>query len=165
MRENEAALYLNVNARTLYRYRKSGKLAFREATGKTRPVIDYDEADIKKLKQELDRRRESLPKPASPSPPAGKRISFRMPTEGYEELSREAAKYEMTVAEYARRLVREGLESRFHAEAEELRAEVKRLTKEINVVRNDVAGAFEVVLEHVGLSADEAKQWVTENLR
>lgn len=165
MRENEAAAYLKINTRTLYRYRKSGKLAYREVAGKARPYIDYDQIALDELKHELDERRTSKPKPKESPRPTSRRVTFGMPLEGYEELSIEAAKYQMTAGEYARRLVREGLESRFHAETTELHDQMKRLKDDMNAVRTNFAAAFESVLEFVGLSPDDAKRWVEDNLR
>lgn len=165
MREKEAAAYLGVNARTLYRYRKKGELAFGAVPGKTRPAIDYDPADLERLKAELERQRTRMPKPSASPRPTPRRVSFGLPPAAYQELVEEAAKYGMGVGEYARRLVREGLESRFESEARELRAEVDLLKKEVHKVRYEFAGGFEAMLEYAGMSPEDARQWVTDNLR
>jgi hypothetical protein len=61
--------------------------------------------------------------------------------------------------------MRESLESRFREEGAELRAGLDRADVEIRKVRAEVASAFESVLEFVGLSEDDAKTWVNDNLR
>ena len=137
MSEKEAAQYLDLNPQTLYRYRKSGKLAFRLVPGKTRPTIAYERADVEALKQELEQQRAHSPKP-SPLPSSQmRRVSFGLPPGGYQELAAEAAQYEMGVGEYARRLMREGLESQFRSEAAELRGELKSLARQIDQVREE----------------------------
>ena len=165
MREPEAAQYLGLTMRTLRNYRRKGTLAYREATGKTRPTIEYDQSELDRLKAELDRRRESSAKPKPAGKPVLQRVTFGLPPEGYAELAEEAQRYGMSVGEYARRLVREGLESRFQSEAAELRSEVNQVKAELERTRKDFAAGFEAVLEYVGLNPDDAKTWVTENLR
>lgn len=165
MKEREAATFLKISPRTLYRYRKSGKIAFREAPGKTRPTIEYDDTDVELLKSELDERRAIRVKPAKIFIATAKRVSLTLPGEVYDELSQEAATYAMSPGEFARRLVREGLESSFQAEAAELHAAVNRIHTEVKHVRSDFAAGFESLLEYVGLTADDAKKWVAENLR
>ena len=165
MSEAEAALYLNLNARTLQRYRKKGTLAYREVTGKTRSTIVYDKADLDRLKADLEARRAASRKPQPTSKITLPRVAFGLPQSNYEELSKEAQRFGMSVGEYSRRLVREGLESRFQSEAAELRNRIKQLEAELSRTRKDFSAAFEAVLEYTGLDPDEAKKWVTENLR
>jgi len=165
MSESEAAALLNLNVRTLQRYRQKGTLAYREVKGKTRSTIEYDTADLDRLKVALDAQRAAGKKPKTPPKTTAQRVTFGLPNENYAELEKEAKRFGMSVGEYARRLVREGLESRFQSEATELRAKVKQLETELSRTRKDFASAFEVVLEYTGLDPNEAKQWVTENLR
>jgi hypothetical protein len=164
MREHEAAAHLGVSVRTLYRYRKAGKVAFRVVKGRGRPVIEYDRAEVERLKRTLAERAESASGPA-PEPPRRPRVTFGLSPSEHAELSRDAARYGMTPGEYARQLAREGMESRFRTEAAELRQELDTLQGELRKVRSEVASAFEVVLEYVGLAPEAARQWVTENLR
>lgn len=164
MRESEAAHYLGVTPQTLYRYRKAGTLPYRETKGKTRPYIEYDPDDLNRLKADLDQRRTRSAKPA-PLSPSRPRVTFGLPEPEYQELATEAKRYGMSPGEYARRLVREGLESRFQAEAAELRAHVGEVTRELKQVRAEFATGFEAVLEFVGLPPEQAHEWVTENLR
>ena len=169
MREKEAAAYLHVNPRTLYRYRQKGRLAFRVVPSQTRPHIEYAQADVEALGRELERQRSRSVKPAAQertdNGSAPRRVSFGLPSRDYEELAAEASRYGMKVGEYARQLVREGLESRFQAEASELHDEMNRQNSKIDQVRNDFAAGFEAILEFTGLSTEEAKEWVTNNLR
>ena len=165
MSEAEAAAYLNLTARTLQRYRKKGNLAYREANGKTRSTIEYDKADLDRLKAELQTKRAISRKPKPIAKTAMPRIAFGLPQENFAELEKEAQRFGMSVGEYARRLVREGLESRFQSEATELRNRVKQLETELSRTRKDFSAAFEAVLEYTGLDPEEAKKWVSENLR
>ncbi|WP_309710280.1 hypothetical protein [Armatimonas sp.] len=162
MSEQEAAQYLSVTARTLLNYRKSGRLSYRLAQGKTRPVIEYDRANLERLKAELIARTEV---PKTPKPTRLKRVTFGLAAHDYEELSGEAKKYDMKPGEYARRLMRESLESNLKGEIRELHTKDAKSREELKRLRNDVAGAFEALLEFMKLSPEEASQWVTENLR
>jgi hypothetical protein len=164
MREDKAALFVGVSTRTLYRLRKAGRLAYRELKGTARPVIDYDQEDLELLKAELDQRRTKSRKPGKP-PDTSPRITFGLPDREHGELIQEAAQYGMSPGEYARRLVRERLESRLRAETADLQREVKQVRTDLNRLRAEVAGAIEAVLEYVGLPSDEAKRWTTDNLR
>lgn len=164
MTEPEAIAYLNLTARTLRNYRKRGKLAYRQVTGKTRPVIEYDKADIDRLKAELDQQRQQSPKP-EPVKPALPRVTFGLPPDEYDEFVRAAEKVGMTPGEYARRLAREQMESRLLTETKELRAELAATKAEMRQRHNEVSAAFEAVLEDTGLSPEAAKRWVDDNLR
>lgn len=165
MTEKEAAQLLSLSVRTLRNYRHEGKLSFREVKGKTRPVIEYERAEVERLKAELDRRRQRSRKPA-PSPlQAPPRVTFGLPPAEFEELAAEARKYGLSAGEYARRLAREGLENRFREEAVELRTENQKLNAEIRRLRNDVSAAFEALLEFMQVSPEVAKQWADDNIR
>lgn len=164
MTEAEAAAFLQVTPRTLRNYRQSGELPYREVPGKTRPIIDYQQGDIERLKAKLEKRRQRSKKPVAVKPGLP-RVTFSLPPPEHEELSAEAKKYEQSPGEYARRLVREGLESRALAETAELRAEVDSLNAEIRKMKKEFLLAFEVVLEFSGVSKQDAKTWVDNNLR
>ena len=164
MNDQEAAAYLKVTSRTLRNYRNQGKLPYREVKGKTRPVIEYRQDDLDRLKAELQRQRQRSVKPKKAAP-ALPRVTFGLPPTELAELRAEAEKYGMTPADYARRLVREGMESTFKQESAELRSELTKVTEETRKIRKEFALGFEVVLEIAGFPADEAKQWVTDNLR
>ena len=165
MSEAEAAIYLQLNVRTLQRYRQKGTLAYREIKGKTRSNIDYEQAELDRLKATLDAKRTQSTKPKPVPKSSVQRVTFGLPNENYAELQRDAERFGMSVGEYARRLVREGMESRFQSEATELRTKIKQLETELARTRKDFSAGFEAVLEFTGLDPTEAKQWVTENLR
>lgn len=124
MTESEATDYLHLTARTLRNYRRSGKLPYREVPGKTRPVIEYQQGDLEHLKAELEKRRQRSKKPTAVKP-ALPRVTFSLPNTEHQELLAEAQRFGLAPGEYARRLVRDRLESRILAETGELRAEVK----------------------------------------
>lgn len=162
--EPEAAAFLGLSVRTLRNYRTQGRLPYREVKGRTRPVIVYNQADLEKLKVDLERRRRRSKKPRGTSPQLP-RVTFGMPSAELDELRSEAERYGMTTAEYARRLVRERLESLLQQEVRELRAELEKTNGETRKMRKEFSLAFEAILEYVGLSPAEAKQWVDDNVR
>nr|WP_309694192.1 helix-turn-helix domain-containing protein [Armatimonas sp.] len=164
IREKEAATYLGISTQTLYRLRSKGTLPYREKQGTTRPSIEYALVDLDRLKADLAKKRTRSRKPQElqASPP---RVNFGLPPHEFDELSREAERFGMSPNEYARRLMREGLESRFQAEAAELRAEMKKSVAELRKMRSEFSAGFEAVLEFIGLPPDQARQWVTDNLR
>ena len=162
MNEQEAAQYLNVTPRTLLNYRKAGRLSYRLVQGKTRPVIEYEKSVLERFKGELEARAQ-VPKIAKP--PRLRRVTFGLASHDYQELSEEAKKYDMKPGEYARRLMRESMESNLKGEMRELQAADTKNTEEVKRLRSDVAGAFEALLEFLNLSPQEAQAWVTENLR
>lgn len=164
MTETDATRYLQLTARTLRNYRRSGKLPFREVPGKTRPVIEYQQNDLDRLKTDLETRRRRSKKPGE-GKPALPRVTFSLPAAEHADLAAEAKQYAQAAGEYARRLVRERLESRLTAETAELRAEVDTQNAELRKMRKEFSLAFEAVLEFAGLPPKDAKQWVSDNLR
>lgn len=67
MRKKEAAEYLGISTRALEAHQTSGKLSVRYERGKTGDVAVYDERELKKLRAEIDNRRN--PRPAIVSEP------------------------------------------------------------------------------------------------
>lgn len=92
MTESEATKYLGLTARTLRNYRRSGKLAYREVKGKTRPVIEYDRSDLDTLKAQLEKRQAKSAKRAAVINPPLPRVTFGLPPSEYEELHQAAGK-------------------------------------------------------------------------
>ena len=171
MSEKEAADYLGLSVRTLQRYRDKGALAYRRVTTKVGQMIAYDPAELDRMNQALAMQRATSAKPKRAQKSSPPRVTFGLSPEAIDELTREAKRFEMSVNEYARRLVRDGLESTFQAETAELRAEVKRLKTtteqmktDLERTRRDFAGGFEAVLEFSGVASEDAKTWVAENL-
>jgi hypothetical protein len=162
--EQQASAILGVTVRTLRNYRRAGKLAYREVKGKTRPTIEYLKSDIERLKAKLTARRTRSLK-LGPENTTASRVAFGLPRPELEELRRDAEISGLTVNEYARRLVRDRLESQYKIRCEELRSELKRCMSDVGKVRTEFAAGFEAVLEYVGVPAPDAKKWVNENLR
>lgn len=54
MNKREAAEYLGKTERAVERYTEAARLTVRYKPGKTRPVADYDESELRALKHELD---------------------------------------------------------------------------------------------------------------
>ena len=77
MTEKDAAAYLNVSVRTLGNCRQKGTLPYREVKGKTRPAIEYEKADIERLKAQLEARRSRSRKPTPVR--SAPRVAFGIP--------------------------------------------------------------------------------------
>ncbi len=54
MNKSDAANFLGKTERAIERYVKDGRLSARYVAGKTRSVADFDEAELERLKHELD---------------------------------------------------------------------------------------------------------------
>jgi DNA-binding transcriptional MerR regulator len=54
MNKKEAAEYLDVSTRAIERYTKQGKLTVKYEKGKTRSIAIYDQAELERLKEELN---------------------------------------------------------------------------------------------------------------
>jgi hypothetical protein len=162
--EQQAAAYLGLTTRTLRNYRRTGKLAYREVRGKTRSTIEYLRSDLELLKNELTARRTRCHKPKTHSA-RGTRLSFEMPLPELDELRRDAEKCGLSANEYARRLIRDRLESTYMVQSDELRAELRQCLVDVRKIRSEFAAGFEAVLEYIGVSVADAKKWVNENLR
>src|SRR5688572_16772273 len=54
MRKEEAAKFLGVSVRTLELYTQQSRIGGHYEKGKTRPVLVYDEAEVKRFKAELE---------------------------------------------------------------------------------------------------------------
>ncbi|ACK74167.1 hypothetical protein PCC7424_5608 (plasmid) [Gloeothece citriformis PCC 7424] len=54
MNKQEAADYLGVSTRAIERYTQKGKLSVKYENAKTRPVAVYDQAELDRLKDELN---------------------------------------------------------------------------------------------------------------
>ena len=162
MRRNQAAEYLGVSAKTLYRLERAGKLTSRKEKTSTGHVIEYEIAELDRLKEELSQQREV---PKAPKPTRLRRVTFGLPATDFEELEREATRYGLKPGEYARKLMRDSFESQLRADLGDLHAQDKKIKGEVKRLRSEVASAFEVLLEYLNFPPQEAKTWVTENLR
>ena len=162
MNREQAAQFLGISPRTLYRLEQGGKLASRKEKTPKGHVVLYEVADLERLKVQLAARAEAA---KTSKPPRLKRVTFGLSPHDFEELAGEAKKYDMKPGEYARRLMRESLESSLKGEIRELHTKDAKSREELKRLRNDVAGAVEALLEFMRLSPEEASQWVTENLR
>jgi excisionase family DNA binding protein len=67
MNKSEAAEYLGISARSLERYTAQGRLSHTLKKGKTRPVLDYDESELERLKAELQAALDAPARPSSPN--------------------------------------------------------------------------------------------------
>jgi hypothetical protein len=68
MNKSDAANFLGKTERAIERYVKDGRLSARYVAGKTRSVADFDEAELERLKHELDNPSDVRPAIVSPTP-------------------------------------------------------------------------------------------------
>jgi hypothetical protein len=172
MTQQGAAKLLGISVRSLQRFVKQGRLAPTYQRGKTRPVPIFDEAEVETLRAELWNR-PVYPQQQTRSEQTKKQpFGLRLAPEEIQRLSEEAARYGRRPSEYARYLVQLGLESAFRQEADHLRQEVVSLQSQVaglnEAIQNlcdDFVETIEIVLEVAGMSSEEARRWVDENLR
>jgi len=172
MIQKDAADLLGVSIRSLQRLVQQGKLTATYERGKTRSVPVFDRNEIEALRVETCNRPVYSQKRVRGEHARKPTFGFRAAPEEIQRLSGEAARFGMRPSEYARHLVQLGLESGFRKEADRLSKEIASLqtqiaslTELLRVLRKDVEDTTEIVLEFSGLSADEARCWVDENLR
>jgi hypothetical protein len=168
--EPEAAHFLGINTRTLYRYRKAGKIrATSVISPKKRACLEYFLEDLQRLKAELDAKQAK-----AHTAPKIKRatITFGLPPAEYEEIVREANTLGVPISVLARRLVRESLESQIRMKMEQtdkdivkMSKDMTRLLEDFRKMRREFSEGLEIVLEFSGMAPDEAKAWANKNLR
>ena len=146
MEKAEAAEFLGVSVRTLERLAAAGRLKKGRALRKTRPVVTYEQTDLERLRDELERgrpaevfRRLNTSKPTSA-------IGFRLDPFYVKQLEQEGAKHGMSAGEYARRLVIRGMEG-------------QTAEGDIRELRETLADMFYVILvTRLGSSEAEAAE-------
>ena len=149
MERAQAAEYLGVSVSTLDRFASQGRLTRGRARRKTRPVTTFDEAELKRLKSELEQAgrtpRATDPAPIKPSDAIG----FRLDPAYVARLKREGEKRGLSAGEYARTLVVKGLED----------SDAQRFAEEIRALRKSLSGMFYLILtQRFGLTEREAQE-------
>lgn len=124
MEKQEAAEFLGVSTRTLERLAAAGRLTKGRARRKTRPVVTFNEEELRQLKTELSG---SLPNPSVFGRPNAEKpkqaIGFRLDSFYISRLESEGAKHGLSASEFARKLVIQGLEDqRLEAVQSEVRS-------------------------------------------
>ena len=146
MDKRQAAEFLGVSVRTLERLVASGRLKQGKALKKTRPVVVYDDEELRGLKEELDAvrpaevfRRLNTSKPTDA-------IGFRLDPFYVKRLAEEGEKHGMSAGEYARRLVIRGLEG-------------QGSDQDFKTLRSNLADMFYIILVgKMGVSEAEASE-------
>ncbi|MBX3110280.1 MAG: helix-turn-helix domain-containing protein [Fimbriimonadaceae bacterium] len=110
MKKSEAAQFLGVSTRTVERLVAKGRLRPRREKGKTRPILVFDQAELSRVKKELQevRPEEVFGRPNTLKPKDA--VGFRIDPHYYKRLEEEGGKLGLSAGEYARRLVVRGLE-------------------------------------------------------
>ena len=147
----EAANYLGVSISTLDRFASQGRLTRGRAKRKTRPVTVFSEAELTKLKGELEeaRPKEAFRRPNTDKLPEG--VGFRLDPYYMGQLKKRGDDHGLSVGEYARKLVVQGIEN----DAEE------RMRTELSLLRRNLSQMFYLLLvSKLGASQADAMEVV-----
>lgn len=90
-------------------------------------------------------------------------VSFRVDGRTMKRLESEAAQFNMSGGEYARKLVTDLLEDHRHAQ---LLDEANRTRKDIDELRGDIATVLEMILLNLtSATKEQMRAWISEHLR
>jgi hypothetical protein len=111
MEKREAAEYLGVSTRTLERYAAQGLLVPRRKKGKTRPITVFDQAELERLKSQLEssHKVEVFGRPNTPAP--RETVGFRLDSYYMKRLEEVAKQKGMSPGDMARRMVIRSIEA------------------------------------------------------
>jgi excisionase family DNA binding protein len=88
MNKEEAAQFVGVSVRSLERAVAAGKVAHGYAPGKTRDLLDFDEGELQRFKDEMEAARQVVPAAIPTSPPNAATALARLPARGQIEAAR-----------------------------------------------------------------------------
>jgi hypothetical protein len=96
-----------------------------------------------------------------------KTVGFQLDEEYLERLEKEAAKFQMSAGQYARRLVMDALDD---TERKVIKEEISDLNENVEDLRECLAVSVEAILATLGsekkvISKERAREWVDENIR
>lgn len=152
MERKEAAEYLGISMRTLDRVVSKGRLTKGRALKKTRPVVVFEESEVRELKAELDARQGQRTGTGSTIAEPADTVAFRLDPAYFSRLETEGSNHGLSSGQYARRLVIQSLED---TRLEQIRTEIKEL-------REGLTEMFYLVLVHkMGASESEADEIVS----
>lgn len=169
--QEQASKALGISVRTLQRYVQQGAITPTYLPGKTRPVPTFVSTDIMALKSKLGKGTAYPQGQVRQGHSSLQPFGFRLALEDISRLSEEAERFGMRPTEYARHLVRTGLEegmqqelARLHTEETAFRKKIVQMEKALQQLREEFMETIEVVLEVAGMSSSEAHDWVMTNL-
>jgi hypothetical protein len=151
LNQKEAVAFIGVTEKTLYRYRRAGKLAYREVPTGRRPAIEYDLDDLKVLKEEIDYRKATRTKPEKASKTKKPRIIFGVPCAESLEILEEAKRCGMKLGPYVRQLTLSAKKSDLLAIQKTLREEMQETSVALETLRSDTANALRGIWNLLGL--------------
>jgi len=153
MTKTEAAERLGVSQRTLERLCAKGKLKKGTIPGKTRPVVDFLEEEVERLRHELGREAETLS--AFRQAPSGS-IGFRLDAFYVRRLTQKADEHGLSPGEYARLALIRDLEGD---------AAQRPHQDEVRALREALADTFFAFLTlKCGSTAEEAGAFVRDTI-
>jgi excisionase family DNA binding protein len=88
MNKEQAAQFVGVSVRSLERAVRAGKVAHGFAQGKTRDLLDFDEGELQRFKDELEAARQAVAPAISPTSPNPATALARLPARGQIEAAR-----------------------------------------------------------------------------
>ena len=169
--QKEAARRLGISIRTLQRFVRQGRLTPTYQAGKTRSVPVFDPEEVEALRITL------LSRPAYPQTKTSTQrvrkqsFGFRIDPAELKRLSEEASRHSLSVSEYVRTLIQIGLEGELQQQVIAMNAEIASLKQQIaeleesqRQAQREFTETVEVLLEVGGMSAAEARRWVSRNL-
>lgn len=152
MEKQEAADFLGVSVRTVERLAAQGRLTKGRARRKTRPVVVFDRTQLETLKEDLqsaNRRIAVTPNGDRPK----EAIGFRLDPYYIDRLSTVGENHGLSPAEFARKLVIEGLED---TKLDDVREEISRLREGLGHM------FYAILVKQFGMSADAADTLVQQ---
>lgn len=153
--KSEAAKKLGVSTRTLERLVASGRLKKGRTLRNGRPVLDFSEAAVAKLKAELEDERESNPQPVRREEKLFRGVSFRLDVFTMERLEREASSRGVSTNDLARSFVIRSLET----------GTDEHYAKELRALREALADTwFAFLVDKCGETQASADQFVKETI-
>ena len=95
--------------------------------------------------------------------PKPKTVGFQLDEEYLERLEKEAAKFQMSAGQYARRLVMDALDD---TERKVVKEEISELSENVDDLRLSLAASVEAILAATkNVTKERAREWVDQNIR
>ena len=92
-----------------------------------------------------------------------KTVGFQLDEEYLERLEKEAAKFQMSAGQYARRLVMDALDD---TERQVIKEDISELNENVEDLRLCLAASVEAILAATkNVTKERAREWVDQNIR
>jgi hypothetical protein len=95
--------------------------------------------------------------------PKPKTVGFQLDEEYLDRLEKEAAKFQMSAGQYARRLVMDALDD---TERQVIKEDISELSENVEDLRLCLAASVEAILAATkNVTKERAREWVDQNIR